>query len=95
MRYTRIQALAIVIIISLLFSLSCTQPVNPPETTPKAATKAAIIDQLYNLQPNKVFIGKVTQELEACGFEVDLYQADRPMRLLLLCIGACQAWITS
>ena len=72
MRFIKVQALVIVIIISLLFSLSCTQPVNPPETPPKAA----IIDQLYSLQPNEAFISKVTQELEACGFEVDLYQAD-------------------
>ena len=36
--------------------------------------KAAIIDQLYGLQPNEVFISELTQQLEAYGFIVDLYQ---------------------
>jgi hypothetical protein len=39
--------------------------------------KAAIVDQLYNLQPNEAFITEVTTELENCGFEVDLYQGDQ------------------
>ena len=38
--------------------------------------KAAIIDQLYVLQPNQDFIQQTTQELEDYGFEVDLYQGD-------------------
>ena len=76
MRFIKVQALVTVIAISLLFSLSCTQPANPTEHPPEAAIKAAIIDQLYSLQPNKAFMSKVTQELEAYGFEVDVYQAD-------------------
>ena len=36
--------------------------------------KAAIIDQLYVLQPNQDFIQQTTQELEDYGFEVDLYR---------------------
>jgi hypothetical protein len=38
--------------------------------------KAAIIDQLYVLQPNQDFIQQTTQELEDYGLEVDLYQGD-------------------
>ncbi|MFC1981401.1 hypothetical protein ACFLVN_04060 [Chloroflexota bacterium] len=38
--------------------------------------KAAIIDQLYNLQPNEAFISEVTKQLEDYGFEVALYQGD-------------------
>jgi len=39
--------------------------------------KAAIVDQLYSLQPNEDFIQQTTQELEDYGFEVDLYQGDK------------------
>ena len=38
--------------------------------------KAAIVDQLYSLQPNEGFISEVTRELEDYGFKVDLYQGD-------------------
>jgi len=38
--------------------------------------RAAIVDQLYSLQPNEAFINEVTRELEDYGFEVDLYQGD-------------------
>ena len=39
--------------------------------------KAAIVDQLYDLQPNEDFIRQVTEELEGHGFKVDLYQGDK------------------
>ncbi len=38
--------------------------------------RAAIIDQLYSLQPNELFISETTQQLEAFGFDIDLYQGD-------------------
>ena len=38
--------------------------------------RAAIVDQLYNLQPNAAFIAEVTAELEGHGFTIDLYQGD-------------------
>jgi len=38
--------------------------------------RAAIVDQLYNLQPNDEFVANVTAQLEEYGFEVDLYQGD-------------------
>jgi hypothetical protein len=38
--------------------------------------RAAIVDQLYNIQPNEAFIAEVTSELEEYGFAVDLYQGD-------------------
>ena len=38
--------------------------------------KAAIIDQLYSLQPNEAFIHQATQELGDYSFEVDIYQGD-------------------
>jgi len=38
--------------------------------------KAAIIDQLYLLEPNPAFIAGATQELESGGFKVDLWQGD-------------------
>jgi len=47
---------------------------SPADTTGKP--RAAIIDQLYNLQPNPGFIADVTAQLQDFGFEVDLYQGD-------------------
>ena len=49
---------------------------EPPSSSHSGKVKAAIIDQLHSLQPNEVFISQATQELEACGFSVDLYQGD-------------------
>jgi len=49
---------------------------NHAHNSPTNSLKAAIIDQLYVLQPNQDFIEQTTQELEDYGFEVDLYQGD-------------------
>ena len=54
----------------LTFSSSCSAPGSDSEA------KAAIVDQLYDLQPNEAFISDITQQLEAYGFTVDLYQGD-------------------
>ncbi len=69
-------ALLIVLIITFLFSPSCSQPTTPPANPPNDLPKAAIIDQLYSIQPNEDFISEVTQQLEGHGFVVDLYQGD-------------------
>jgi hypothetical protein len=79
MRHITAQLLTIVIILSLLLPLSCTQSTSPPNDTPEPShnlPKATIIDQLYNLQPNEAFIQQITQELESYGFEVHLYQGN-------------------
>jgi hypothetical protein len=49
---------------------------NQADDSSGNSLKAAIIDQLYNLQPNPDFIQQTTQELEDYGFEVDVYQGD-------------------
>lgn len=41
---------------------------------PGAEPRAVIVDQLSLLDPNQAFIDQVTAELEAYGFEVDVYQ---------------------
>ena len=51
-------------------------PPGQPAPDNLGKPKAAIVDQLYNLQPNDAFIGEMTRELEDYGFEVDLYQGD-------------------
>jgi len=51
-------------------------PTSPPPPDNLMKPKAAIVDQLYNLQPNEPFITEVTRELEDYGLEVDLYQGD-------------------
>ena len=38
--------------------------------------KAAIVDQLYLLEPNPDFIDQAKAHLEASGFEVDIYQGE-------------------
>ena len=38
--------------------------------------KAAIVDQLYVLEPNPEVVGKMTEILESYGFEVDVWQGD-------------------
>lgn len=48
----------------------------PPISNPDGSLKAAIVDQLYNLEPNLLFISTVTQQLEGFGLKVDLYQGD-------------------
>jgi hypothetical protein len=49
---------------------ACSAPSQNP------GDKAAIVDQLYTLQPNPFFIREVTRELEGFGFKVDVYQGD-------------------
>ena len=44
--------------------------------SPRVETKAAIIDQLYTLEPNQAFINKATGILESSGFQVDNYRGD-------------------
>jgi hypothetical protein len=47
-------------------------------SAPRESTeaRAAIVDQLYNLQPNEAFISYVTQQLNNLHLEVDIYQGD-------------------
>ena len=45
---------------------------NNPPNSPNL--KAAIVDPLYNLQPNEAFIVQITQYLEGYGFKVELYK---------------------
>ena len=43
---------------------------------PQHGAKAAIVDQLYGLQPNPLFINEAIGALETNGFQVDLYQGN-------------------
>jgi hypothetical protein len=47
-----------------------------PPPHPDSGLKAAIVDQLAILEPNQAFIDRATAELEACGFEVDVYSGE-------------------
>jgi hypothetical protein len=47
---------------------------SPQENSP--ANKAAIIDQLFLLEPNPSFIDSATVILESSGYNVDLWQGD-------------------
>jgi hypothetical protein len=51
----------------LILSAGC------PHPHPGSGPKAAIVDQLAVLEPNQAFISQVTAELEAAGFEVDVF----------------------
>ena len=49
---------------------------GPASPTDSGELKAAIVDQLYSVQPNQAFIEQTTQELQNFGFEVDVYRGD-------------------
>jgi hypothetical protein len=49
---------------------SCSEPEREIEA------RAAIVDQLYDVEPNPVFIDETTETLNRCGLSVDLYQGD-------------------
>jgi hypothetical protein len=52
-------------------------PAQPASPAASQGLKAAIVDQLYSLQPNEDFITEVTGDLKDYGFEeVDVYQGD-------------------
>lgn len=60
------------LVILLLWLPAC----HHGDELPADSLKAAIVDQLYSLQPNPAFIHQTAQELEDYGFEVDIYQGD-------------------
>jgi len=60
-------------LIGLVLFIGCSQNANQGEP----GLKAAIIDQLYILEPNQDFIDQATAYLQACGFDVDIYQGEQ------------------
>jgi len=76
LRKSGIFSLVVVIclaLVELVLLIGCS-PQNSSDV--ELRPKAAIVDQLYLLEPNQDFIDKVTADLEACGFEVDIYQGN-------------------
>jgi len=59
-------------LIGLVLFIGCSQDSNSVELR----LKAAIVDQLYLLKPNPDFIDEAKAQLEASGFEVDIYQGE-------------------
>jgi len=51
-------------------------PMTSPFPDAPGKPRAAIVDQLHNLEESEAFIAAVTRELEDYGFEVDVYQGD-------------------
>ncbi|MBN1161890.1 MAG: hypothetical protein JXA17_08085 [Dehalococcoidales bacterium] len=47
---------------------------HTPDAEDTTSNKAAIIDQLYLLEPNPGLIAEAKSVLESCGFEVDIWQ---------------------
>jgi hypothetical protein len=47
-----------------------------PAPSPDSGARAAVVDQLAILQSNQAFLDQMTAELEACGFEVDVYHGE-------------------
>jgi hypothetical protein len=64
-----IACLAVILIIIL-------NPFTPRSVIKADVLKCAIVDHLYNLQPNPEFIDYVTKEFEKVGFTVDVYRGD-------------------
>jgi len=65
----------IIAVVTLVFvrTLPASEPAGPTHSN---ELKAAIVDQLHDLQPNQFFIEQATKELNDFGFEVDVYQGD-------------------
>ena len=59
-----------------LITLILTSCGNDSTTDLSSQPKAAIIDQLYLLEPNQAFVDRTTDILEASGFRVDLWQGE-------------------
>ena len=67
--YLFIASVALILITLVLASCS-----NYSSENHDSPPKAAIIDQLFLLEPNQAFIEKTTEMLESYGFQVDLWQ---------------------
>lgn len=70
------QHLVIVLALLTLALPGLTLSAGCPAPSPDTGDRAAIVDQLAILEPNQAFIDRVTAELEACGFEVDVYHGE-------------------
>jgi len=64
---------SVVLIIITLILTSCG---GAPEKPNGSQYRAAIVDQLYLLEPNPTFIAEATQMMESYGFTVDLWQGE-------------------
>jgi hypothetical protein len=60
----------ILVLPGLVLSAGC------PVPSPDSGTGAAIVDQLAILETNQAFLEQMTAELEAFGFETDVYQGE-------------------
>lgn len=67
--------IALAVLILALPGLTLFGGCSSPNSSVEA--KAAIVDQLYSLEPNQAFIDQMTQVLEAGGFKVDVYQGEQ------------------
>lgn len=61
------------VVVGLIIILN---PFTPKSVIQTDDLKCAIVDHLYDLQPNDGFIDHVTQEVEKVGFTVDVYRGD-------------------
>lgn len=68
--------LSVVSIILALTMLILTSCGSTPGKTNGSQAKAAIIDQLYLIESNPIFIAEATAILESYGFAVDLWQGE-------------------
>ena len=67
---------AILAIPGLALCLGCSGPGGDTPNDDSDENRAAIVDQLYSMQPNQAFINKSTEILQAYGFEVHLHRGD-------------------
>ena len=68
----RVIAIICLSLSGLVLFIGCSQGASNVELLPKAA----IVDQLCILEPNPAFIDEMKAQLEASGFEVDIYQGE-------------------
>ncbi len=68
--------LTILAVVLVLAAIALPSGCQGPARDDNGVDRAAIVDQLYILESNPVFIAEVTQILESYGFTVDLWQGE-------------------
>ena len=70
LRFSLVLVVLSVVLPGLFLLGSCSEP------EPETEARAAIVDQLYDVEPNPMFISQTTEALNHCGLTFDVYQGD-------------------
>lgn len=74
--WTAIGVITVAIVVVLVIFIPSWTTNPPPPGSQTDGLKCAIVDQLYIVEPNQVFIDYTTRTLEDFGFQVDIFQGE-------------------